>query len=180
MAKTLLAQSTEIRAAFEQWLIENQRGVKLIAFEGIIGAGKLWITERPFDLNGGPSKKIETDDFLRRSVPPEMDYLDALDCTALLREIETAIQSSPLVIVQGAIVWPVITPMLDKIGSDAVRHVYLKKMMRQRPDIWIDEDFILEWQNSSMSNFTGSIHRYHAERRPWLMSDLVLERIEED
>jgi hypothetical protein len=61
-----------------------------------------------------------------------------------------------------------------------MRRVYLKRMKRTTPDHWQDARQFLEPSTPprSLGEVGNSIDRHHAEQRPWLSADLVLERIE--
>jgi hypothetical protein len=172
--------SSEIRAAFEGWLAAACRaGARLIVLEGLTGSGKSHLTERPFSVDKGQSANIEIDQFLRKPVPPTVPYLDAIDRTALQAAVQIALASSvPLVVIEGPMAWPLVEPIAE-VGRDRIRHVYLKRMMRQKPDFWIDEDYLNESDYWPLTDYHRSIYRYHADCRPWLAADLVLERIED-
>ena len=72
---------------------------------------------------------------------------------------------------------PIVDPV--RVGRYLVRRVYLKRMMRLRPEIWCDEDRIDDEGRWPPGEYHRAIHRYHAEQRPWLDADLVLERIDD-
>ena len=115
------------------------------------------------------------DDFLPLSLQAATPYLAAVDQAAMLAKVESAISEPPLIILQGAIVWPAV----ESITAGAnVRRVYLKRMMHLLPDFWTDEDCILDRECWPPTGFHRSIYRYHAEQ-PWLKCDLIIERIEE-
>jgi chloramphenicol 3-O-phosphotransferase len=176
--ETIRASSSDVRAAFAQWLVvESRAGIKLVILEGLTLSGKTTLTKLPFDLDGGPSTNIEMDDFL----PPRLSddattYLAAIDQSTMLSEIEKALRKPSLVILQGAIVWPAAESVAARVN---VRRVYLKRMMHLLPDYWADEDFILDPEFWPPTGFHRSIYRYHAEQRPWLKCDLIIERIEQ-
>jgi hypothetical protein len=96
-----------------------------------------------------------------------------------LKKLQSALGDQSLVILEGAIVWPVVEPIAAKLGVNGVRRVYLKRMASLIPDFWADEDFILDPEYWPPTEFHRSIYRYHAERSPWLNCDLIIERIEE-
>jgi hypothetical protein len=48
------------------------------------------------------------------------------------------VASSPTVIVQGAVVWPLVQSVVGEIGPKRVRRVYLKRMKWSDPDRWHD------------------------------------------
>jgi hypothetical protein len=63
--------------------------------------------------------------------------------------------------------------------DETIRRVYLKRMMRLKPNFWIDEDYLNNRNYWPRTDYERSIYQYHAERQPWLEADLVLERIED-
>jgi hypothetical protein len=73
--------------------------------------------------------------------------------------------------------WPLIEPIAD-VSRDHIRRVYLKRMRHLQPDIWVEEDFLNNPNRWAPTDLHRSIYRSHAEHRPWLDADLVLERIE--
>ena len=127
-------------------------------------------------LDGGQSANIELD-ALRKTPVTDLPYIETIDRVAFENELRGALHSAPLVVVQGAIVWPLVEGTL---GFVRTRRVYLKRMMRNRPDFWADEDFIYDPEWWSSHEPRRSIHQYQARQRPWEKADLVLERIEEE
>jgi hypothetical protein len=176
--KTIRASSSDVSTAFAQWLgVEFRAGIKLVILEGLTSSGKTTLTKLPFDLDGRPSTNIEMDDFLPPSVPDATTYLAAIDQSTMLSEVEKALCEPSLVILQGAIVWPAVELLAARPDVN-VRRVYLKRMMHLLPDFWADEEFILDPECWPPTGFHRSIYRYHAEQRPWLKCDLIIERIE--
>ena len=119
---------------------------------------------------------VEADRFLCRPVEPQTPYCEAVDQRALRSALLRALDVYPLVVVEGAIVWPLVLPL--PIERVRVRRVYLKRMMHLQPDVWQDERAIIFQNPPPSSVFTRSIVRYHHDERPWRAADLVLERIE--
>jgi len=179
MAETIRVPSTYVRAAFRGWLARAYvSGIRLVVLEGLSQAGKSHLTERRFMIGGKRSTRIEVDRFLRRPVLPSVSYPDAVDRAALREAMEEALASStPIVVVEGPMAWPIVDPV--PIGRYLVRRVYLKRMMRLRPEIWCDEDRIDDEGRWPPGEYQRAIHQYHAEQRPWLDADLVLERIDD-
>jgi hypothetical protein len=93
--------------------------------------------------------------------------------------IDAAVVSSPLVVVQGAIAWPIVQPAMVTLSKVRIRRVYLKRMMRSRPEFWQDEDAILDPELWPPTDYHRSIYRYHADQQPWLMAELIIERAEQ-
>jgi len=179
VTETIRSPLSEIRAAFEQWLASEYRaGTRLVVLEGHMQSGKTTLTKEPFVLDAGPSLNLELDDFRKQPIP-EIAYIDTIDRTALANRLRVALASAPVVIVQGAIAWPLVEPIAPAVGHGGIRRVYLKRMMRNKPDFWVDEDFICDPALLPSHEPRRSIHLYQAEQRPWLSADLVLERIEE-
>jgi len=62
--------------------------------------------------------------------------------------------------------------------EDSAIIVYLKRMSSNYPEIWPDGDFLYEIKRPTA--FGQSINDYHASERPWLLADVVFERIGRD
>jgi hypothetical protein len=92
--------------------------------------------------------------------------------------IRVALASALIVIVEGPIAWPLVESIAE-VERDRMRRVYLKRMMRLKPDFWTDEDYLNDPNCWPPTDYHRSIYQYHAECRPWLGADLVLERIED-
>jgi chloramphenicol 3-O-phosphotransferase len=178
--KTIRTSSTKIRTAFGQWLaVEHRARAELVVLEGLTLSGKTTLTKQPFILDDAPSKNIEMDDFLSASVNDATSYLDAIDRSSMLEELEKALREPALVILQGAIVWPAVETAVTKLDFKGVRRVYLKRMANSIPDYWEDEEWILDPALWSPTGLHRSIYKYHADERPWLKCDLIIERIAE-
>jgi hypothetical protein len=153
--------------------------VRLVVLEGLTGSGKSFLTGRPFSIGAEHSANIEVDQFLRNPVPPTVRYFNAIDRAALQAALQRALASSaPVVVVEGPMAWPLVEPIAEVV-RDRVRRVYLKRMMRLKPDFWTDEDYLNDPNYWPPTDYHRSIYQYHAERQPWLDADLVLERIED-
>ena len=179
MSRGIRCSSTDIRSIFEGWVAsESAAGARIVVLEGAMMSGKSCLTKQPLTLGSRQSVNIEVDG-LTRQVSNE-GYVAAVRRDALDAAIRDGLAASPTVIVQGAIVWPLMQAVVGEISLDAVRRVYLKRMKRTAPDHWRDARQFLE--PSQPPRFLGevgnSIDRHHAEQRPWLSADLVLERIE--
>lgn len=179
MPAIIRVSSNEIRATFKRWLTDGEAGIRLVILEGLTNSGKTWLTMQPFALNTRHSVNIELDNFLERPVPKTTPYVDAIDCAALDAALNAALSSSALVVLQGAIAWPLVQAAVATLGKDRVRRVYLKRMMWLKPDIWVDEDFIRDPKHWPQDDFIRSVYQYHAEQ-PWRSAHLILERVEED
>jgi hypothetical protein len=181
VTQIIQASSNEVRAAFEQWLASQiENGVRVVVLEGITGAGKTTLTEQPFALGASrQSINIELDDFLRRPVGPGTPYVDAIDRKKLRAAIDAAVVSSPLVVIQGAIAWPIVQPAMLTLSEACIRRAYLKRMMSSRPEIWQDEDAILDPDLWPSTDYHRSIYRYHSDQQPWLTAELIIERAEQ-
>src|SRR5579871_4832168 len=108
-ARVISAQSSEVRAAFEQWLASERRiGAKLVVLEGLTLSGKTTLTKQPFLLGGEHSTNVGMDSFLPKRVADTTAYLEAIDHTAMLERIEQALREPPLIVLEGAIVWPAV------------------------------------------------------------------------
>jgi hypothetical protein len=178
MSRVIRCSSTDIRSIFEGWVAsESAAGVSLIVLEGAMMSGKSCLTEKPLTLGGRQSVNIEVDGLTWQG---SHGYIAAVRRVALDAAIREGLAASPTVIVQGAIVWPLVQAVVDEVSLGAVRRVYLKRMKRTTPDHWRDGRQFLEPNppRRFLGEVGNSIDRHHAEQRPWLSADLVLERIE--
>jgi hypothetical protein len=176
-------QSADVLAAFERWLeVESAAGVRLVILEGAMLSGKSSLTSAPFTSgNGLRAANIEVDQFIHDANPDE-GYLDAVKRLPLMDAIKAALAASSVVIVEGAIVWPLQAATATEIASDQVRRVYLKRMKWSDPDRWHDAHQLLHGDTPPRyaTEFSNSIDRYHRDHQLWREADLVLERIEAD
>jgi hypothetical protein len=137
--ETINAPSAEIRTAFEKWLATACRsGARLVVLEGLTAS---FLSDRPFAIDAGRSTNIEIDQFLRKPVPSTVRYPDAIDRAALQAALRSALASALLVVIEGPMAWPLVEPIAE-IDRDKIRRVYLKRMMRLKPDFWTDEDWL--------------------------------------
>jgi hypothetical protein len=177
--QTFRAESSEIRNVFEQWLTaECAAGVRVLVLEGLMNSGKSRLTEQPFVIGTRQLVNIELDRFLRRPVDPDTEYLDAFDIDAATATVMEAYRTAPLVIAEGPIGGPVVQRILQEIPRHEVRRVYLKRMSPRNPDEW--EDFEFLQRHPRPTAYGRSIARYHATERPWLLADVIFERIGRD
>ena len=176
--ETINIASSEIRAAFENWLVSEYRsGARLIVLEGLSGSGKTTLTKLPFSIGVGQSENIAIDQFCYYNIPKGAPYREAVNWVALRKVVRAALGSAPVVVVEGPVAWPLIEPIADaELQRDCIRRVYLKRMMLLRAKIWVDEDFLADPARWPPSDFHRSIYEYHAQR-PWCDANLVLERI---
>jgi hypothetical protein len=113
-------------------------------------------------------------------VPLTVRYPDAIDRVGLRAALETALAwPMSIVVIEGPMAWPLVQPISGVVPRDCIRRVYLKRMMRLKPDFWIDEDYLNDPNFWPPGDYYHAIWQYHAERRPWLDADLVLERIDD-
>jgi hypothetical protein len=169
------APSSTIRAAFKNWLATAWRaGARLVVLEGLMAAGKTTLT-KPLRVGAGRSVSISIDQFWRHDTPLSgVDYVDAVDRQALQARLRARLASvAPIIVVEAPVAWPLVEPIAE-VARDRIRRVYLKRMMHSN---WIDEDFLADASHWPPIDFHRSIYQYHAERKPWLDADLVLERI---
>jgi hypothetical protein len=150
----------------------------VVDVEGLMSSGKSYLTERPFLLGTGHSVNIELDSFLRKPVDDAVKYMAAIDSDAAIKVIMEASCTAPMVIAEGPMAWPVVSEVLLDVSSHKVRRVYLKRMSSNYPEIWPDGDFLYEIKRPTA--FGQSINDYHASERPWLLADVVFERIGRD
>ncbi len=174
--QTVRTTSAEIRDVFGQWLAaEWAAGVRLVIIEGLMCAGKSKLTEKAFVLGTHASTNIMLDDFLDKPVPEDTEYMDAINIERTRTHIMAALESAPMVIVEGPMAWPVVQRAFPKIASDKVRRVYLKRMSSTRRDDWDDLEFAQKHERPTV--YGRSINRYHVTEEPWLRADLILERV---
>jgi hypothetical protein len=179
LPRAIQISSSKLRRAFASWLATECRlGARLIVLEGLTGTGKTTLTKRPFSVGGRRSQNIEIDQFFPEMFPITRKYADAINRQALQVRLRAALASAaPAVVAEGPMAWPLVEPIAD-VPRDQIRRVYLKRTMYSKPNFWIDEDFLNDPNRWPPTDFRRSIFRYHAEHRPWLDADLVLERIE--
>jgi hypothetical protein len=173
--------SADIQSIFEDWVAsESAAGARLIILEGAMMSGKSYLTKEPLTLGSRQSVSIVEVDGVTRQTDNE-GYGAAVRRDALDDAIRDGLAASPTVIVQGAIVWPLVQAVASEIGLAAVRRVYLKRMKHSRPDHWRDaRQFLEPSPPRHLGEVGNSIDRYHAEHQPWRAADLVLERVEAD
>jgi len=177
--QTFRASSSEIREVFGRWLAAQcTAGVRLVVLEGLIGAGKSRLTEQPFAIATGQSVNIELDGFLRNPVNHNTEHMDAMDIDAANAAIREAYRTATIVVAEGPMAWPVVQSILQEIPSGEVRRAYLKRMSSSHPDLWHNGEFLYECERPTI--YGRSIDRYHAHERPWLLADVVFERIGQD
>jgi hypothetical protein len=181
MSRVIRCSSADIRSIFEGWVASwSAAGVRLVVLEGAMMSGKSFLTQQPLTLGRCQSINIEVDGLTRQT--NNEGYIAAVRRDALDAAIRDGLATSPTVIVQGAIAWPLVQAEVDEISLGVVRRVYLKRMMRTTPDHWRDAHQFLD--PNALPRFFGevgnSIDRHHTEQRPWLSADLVLERVEAD
>jgi hypothetical protein len=177
--QVIRADSSDIRNEFEQWLArEWEAGARLVIVEGLMKSGKSTLTKEPIVLLDKRSRTIELDQFLRRPVNPETEYMAAIDIDAATSAIRQAMTAA-IVIAEGPMAWPVTQRAREEISPSAVRRVYLKRMASRNPDDWEELEFAQE-EDKSRGKFFQSIDRYHARTEPWLSADMILERTGRD
>jgi hypothetical protein len=143
-------------------------------------SGKSSLTNLPFTLSDGRrATNVEVDHFIQDANNDE-GYLNAVKRVPLIDAIRAGLAASPIVIVEGAIVWPLQPPAALEIASEGVRRVYLKRMKWSEPDRWHDAAQFLDEDAPPRyaGEYSNSIDRYHRDHQPWRAADLILERIE--
>jgi len=142
-----------------------------------MSSGKTWLARQSFTPEVA---KIDLDDFIKQSDPNTTPYIDAIDRASLNLTLDAELRLSPVVVVLGAVAWPLVQLSAMMLGEQFVRRIYIKRMMRGQPDYWQDEYILDDDYVRRPTSYGRSIDSYHAEQRPWLIADLVLERIESD
>jgi hypothetical protein len=102
----------------------------------------------------------------------------SIDVDAATAAMMEALRMSPLVIAEGPVAWRVAQRTLQEVTAHAVRRVYLKRMSSRNPNDWEDFEFLQEYERPTA--YGRSIDRYHASERPWLLADVIFERIGRD
>lgn len=179
MKEIIRADSSDIRAAFEQWVQrEWANGARLVVLEGLMQSGKSFLTDKPVMLDGRPSENIELDQFVPRETNPDIEYMAAIDIEIATAATRQAMETAPLVIAEGPMAWPVTEVVREGMPANSIRRVYLKRMSARNPDDWEDFEFAQEMPRPTA--YGRSIDRYHVTEQPWLLADLVLERTGRD
>jgi hypothetical protein len=156
-------QTTDVLAAFERWLkAKSAAGARLIVLEGAMMSGKSCLTKDPFTLGDRQTTSIEVGHFARGANNAQ-GYLDNVRRAPLAAAIEDGLATSPIVIVQGAMVWPLVQGIVEEIGAGRIRRVYLKRMKWSDPDRWHDGSQFLEaGAPRYLGEYSNSIDRYTA------------------
>lgn len=179
--KVIRCAAADVRGEFERWLdAEGAAGVRLVVLEGSMCSGKSSLANRPFTLSDGRrATNVEVDHFIQEANNDE-GYLYAVKRVPLIDAIRAELAASPVVIVEGAIVWPLQLPSVLEIASECVRRVYLKRMKWSEPDRWADATQFIDADAPPRyaGEYSNSIDRYHRDHQPWRAADLMLERIE--
>jgi hypothetical protein len=182
MSRVIRCSSADARATFERWVAsESEAGARLIIIEGAMMSGKSSLTKEPISLDERQTPNIEVDHFVqdRDEADNDQGYLDNVKRVPLAAAIQAGLTTSPIVIVEGAIVWPLVQGSVGEIGAARVRRVYIKRMKRSNPDRWHDGSRFLEAAAPRyLGEYSNSIDRYHRDHQPWRAADLLLERIE--
>lgn len=167
--------SANVRDVFEQWLDAEAAAVRLVILEGAMLAGKSTLTKQPFP----GAAVVEVDSFIH-DADPDRGFIDAVKRAPLIKAIRAGLARSPLVVVEGAIVWPLLLPAATETASQSVRRVYIKRLKWSEPDRWHDGPQFLGDDASPRyaTEYSNSIDRYHRDHQPWQAADLVIERIE--
>lgn len=175
-AQTIVrCDAASARDVFAGWLdSEAAAGLRLVTLEGAMLAGKSTLTEQPF-----PRAVVEVDSFIHHA-DPYRSFIDAVKRAPLIDAIRAALATSPLVVVEGAIVWPLRLAAATETPLQCVRRVYLKRMKWSEPDRWHDGQQFLDADAVPRyaTKYSNSVDRYHRDHQPWQAADLVIERIE--
>ena len=177
--RVIRCSSADIHSIFEDWVAsESAADARLVVLEGAMGSGKSDLTKEPIVVGDRQSANIEVDHFAR-GANNDQSYLNSVKRVSLAAAMKASLAMSPVVIVQGAIVWPLVQGIVEEIGAARVRRVYLKRMKWSNPDRWHDGSQFLEAAAPRhLGEYSNSIDRYHRDHQPWRGADLILERIE--
>jgi hypothetical protein len=177
--ETIHTDSSDITAAFEQWIqCEWANGARLVVLEGLMQSGKSFLTDKPVTLDGRPSATIELDKYVPQDTNPDTEYAAAIDIEAVTAAMRQALEIAPLVVAEGPMAWPVTEIIREGMPANSVRRVYLKRMSPRNPDEWEHLEFAQKMPRPTA--YGRSINRYHVTERPWLFADLILERTGRD
>ena len=130
-----------------------------MVLEGLTGSGKTTLTKRPFRVGARWSLNIEIDQFFPEDTPLGFGaYTDVIDRQALQTGLRTALASkAPVIVVEGPLAWPLVEPIAE-VAQDQNRRVYLTRMMRLKPDFWIDQDYLANPSYWPPTDFHRSIY----------------------
>jgi len=92
---------------------ERAAGARLEVLEGAMGSGKSDLTKEPKVVGGQQSANIEVDHFAR-GASNDQGYLNSVKRVPLAAAMKASLAMSPVVIVQGAMVWPFVQGMSRK------------------------------------------------------------------
>jgi hypothetical protein len=175
MPLTLRLTAPEIGPAFEKFAASQvQAGVRLICVEGLMGVGKSFL------LKFAPREfaTIELDSYLARPASSDRPWIDQVLSGGAVDAIQVLLDRGQPLVIEGVMCWPIIETM-DAKRSIAIARVYVKKLSRRVGEpIWSDGESLEQIEDHSQSVYFRSIRYYHAVNRPWLRSDLILERLE--
>jgi hypothetical protein len=171
--RVIRCSSADIHSIFEDWVAsERAAGARLVVLEGAMGSGKSDLTKEPIVVGDRQSANIEVDHFAR-GASNDQGYLSSVKRVPLAAAMKASLAMSPVVIVQGAMVWPFVQGIVEEIGAARVR------MKWSNPDRWHDGSQFLEAAAPRhLGEYSNSIDRYHRDHQPWRGADLILERIE--
>jgi hypothetical protein len=117
-------QSADVLAAFERWLTAESAGdIRLVILEGPMRSGKSCLTKEPIILEERQTTSIEVDHFVqdRDEADNDQGYLDNVKRVPLAAAIQAGLATSPIVIVEEAVVWPLVQGIIEEIGSGRVQ-----------------------------------------------------------
>ena len=166
--RVIRCSSADIHSIFEDWVAsERAAGARLLVLEGAMGSGKSDLTKEPIVVGDRQSANIAVDHFARGA-------RNSVKRVPLAAAMKASLAMSPVVIVQGAMVWPLVQGIVEEIGAARVRRVYLKRMKWSNPDRWHDGSQFLEAAAPRhLGEYSNSIDRYHRDHQPWRCADLI-------
>jgi energy-coupling factor transporter ATP-binding protein EcfA2 len=145
---------------------EWRRGTRLFVLEGLMGSGKSSLVKQLKSLLPH-LQAVELDEFLTPGQPSWPESLNELAVAAVTR---ASLKTRMPVIVEGAIAWPTTITQLADVEA---KRLYLKRM--QFEDYWADAFNLTELL--AEQSVRRSVRDYHAREQPWLLADLVVERL---
>lgn len=156
-------------------LVEELRPIRagLISFDGCDGAGKTTLAEEISSALRRPV--IDLDKFV---APETGEFVHALDLVTLVQELDSALASSPVVLLSGVCMRQV----LETINSNAVVSIYVQRNTQAGlpGDIdYIDVESEVEASADVLELFDElnlEVYAYHRAYRPRTKSDLIFIR----
>ena len=178
MSKTVRLRDSEVVPLFMTWAtVQRKSGVRLICMEGLSCAGKSWLRKHFLNKN---FRSVELDSFLPKPAQHTTSWIEQVNAIDAVQFIRSALGECDCVFVEGPVVWPVVTPVVQDLGRSVVRRVYLKRVLNRGGVVYWDAGEGLLELAETRAQYPKSILEYHGNNRPWCSADLIIERMEEE